>query len=185
VGGEFATYNGIASNKIIRLNSDGTVDTAFVVGTGFDDDVNSIIPATDGSGDLYVGGEFTTYNGIASNNIIRLNSDGTVDTAFVAWSGFDETVTSIISVTDGSGDLYVGGEFTTYRGIASNHIIRLNSDGTVDTEFAVGSGFDSRVYTLSLATDGSGDLFVGGFFSSYQSSTVNSIVRLNPDGSLN
>ncbi|MEJ2622790.1 MAG: delta-60 repeat domain-containing protein [Candidatus Thiodiazotropha sp.] len=69
--------------------------------------------------------------------------------------------------------------------IPSNHIIRLNSDGTVDTAFAVGSGFNAPVNTLSLATDGSGDLYVGGAFTSYQSSTVDKIARLNPDGSLN
>jgi uncharacterized delta-60 repeat protein len=203
VGGEFTAFKPgynitHASNNIIRLNSDGTVDTAFVVGTGFEtvdttqpdwvdlyNTVYSISPATDGSGDLYVGGEFNSYNGIASNNIIRLNSDGTVDTAFAVGTGFDEPVSSIISTGDGSGDLYVGGEFTTYNGIASNHIIRLNSDGTVDTTFVVGSGFNYSVETLSLATDGSGDLFVGGLFTSYQSSTVDKIARLNPDGSLN
>jgi hypothetical protein len=174
------------------------MDTAFAVGTGFEtvdttqpdwvdlyNAVYSISPAMDGSGDLYVGGDFNTYNGITSNHIIRLNSDGTVDTAFEIGSGFDEPVSSIISTSDGSGDLYVGGEFTRYNGIESNHIIRLNSDGTVDTAFALGSGFNAPVNTLSLATDGSGDLFVGGAFTSYQSSTVDRIARLNPDGSLN
>ena len=183
--GNFTTYNSTASKHIIRLNSDGTVDTAFEVGAGFDGFVSSISAISDGSGDVYVGGGFTTYNGTASNRIIRLNSDGTVDTAFEIGVGFDEPVLSIIATSDGSGDLYVGGEFTTYNGIASNRIIRLNSDGTVDTAFAVGSGFNAPVNTLSLATDGSGDLYVGGAFSSYQSSTVDRIARLNPDGSLN
>ncbi|MCU7942959.1 MAG: hypothetical protein KZQ87_09785 [Candidatus Thiodiazotropha sp. (ex Cardiolucina cf. quadrata)] len=203
VGGEFTVFKRLyysphASNNIIRLNSNGTVDTAFAVGTGFEtvnatqpdwvqtfNTVYTISPAIDDSGDLYVGGVFNTYNGIAINNIIRLNSDGTVDTAFEVGTGFDEAVRSIIFTGDGSGDLYVGGEFTTYNGIASNYIIRLNSDGTVDTTFAVGSGFNSPVNTLSLATDGSGDLYVGGAFTSYQSSTVDKIARLNPDGSLN
>ena len=51
--------------------------------------------------------------------------------------------------------------------------------------FAVGNGLNSPVNTFSLATDGSGDLYVGGVFTSYQSSTVDKIARLNPDGSLN
>ncbi|MES9972535.1 MAG: delta-60 repeat domain-containing protein, partial [Candidatus Thiodiazotropha sp.] len=203
VGGEFTAFNRRydiphASSNIIRLNSNGTVDSGFAVGTGFEtidttqpdwvdlyNAVNSISPVTDGSGDLYVGGEFNRYNGVTSSNIIRLNSDGTVDTAFAVGSGFDGPVRSIISTSDGSGDLYVGGEFTAYNGIASNHIIRLHRDGTVDTTFAVGSGFNSPVNTLSIATDGSGDLYVGGAFTSYQSSTVDRIARLNPDGSLN
>jgi uncharacterized delta-60 repeat protein len=203
VGGKFTTFESVlnithSSNNIIRLNSDGTVDTEFVVGSGFEtvdatqpdwvdlyNSVYSISMASDASGDLYVGGDFNTYNGITSNHIIRLNSDGTVDTAFDIGSGFDEPVRSIISTSDGSGDLYVSGEFTTYNGIASNHIIRLSSDGTVNTSFAVGSGFNSTVNTLTLSTDGSGDLYVGGTFTSYQNSTVNKIARLNADGSLN
>ena len=185
VGGFFTTYDGTASNRIIRLNSNGTVDSAFAVGTGFDDGVSIISSAVDGSGDVYLGGFFSTYNGTASNRIIRLNSDGTVDTAFNVGSGFDNFVSTLSSATDGSGDVYVGGGFSSYNGSASNRIIRLNSDGTVDTAFAVDSGFDSSVQSLSPAADGSGDVFVGGQFRVYQTTVVDRIVRLNPDGSLN
>ena len=164
VGGAFTSYNGSASNRIIRLNSDGSVDTAFNVGNGFNGVVFSLSPATDGSGDVYVGGAFTSYNGSTSIFFIRLNSDGSVDTAFNVGTGFDGFVQSISPATDGSGDVYVGGAFTSYNGSASNGIIRLNSDGTVDTAFNVGTGFNSGVQSLSTATDGSGDVYVGGLY---------------------
>jgi uncharacterized delta-60 repeat protein len=237
VGGSFSAYNGSDSNRLIRLNSDGTVDVAFNVGSGFSDDVQSISPATDGSGDLYVRGLFTNYNGASSNGLIRLNSDGTVDAAFDLGVGFNDSINCISVAADGSGKVYVGGEFTTYNGTASNGLIRLNIDGSVDTTFNVDSGVYSRidsispaadgsgdlyvsgwfqahngagsmqlirhnndgtvdtefnvggdfggVYSISPAADGSGDLFVGGVFGSYQSTTVDGIARLNPDGSLN
>lgn len=38
-----------------------------------------ILPAPDDSGDVYVGGEFSTYNTIAAGNIVRLNRDGTLN----------------------------------------------------------------------------------------------------------
>ncbi|MES9972536.1 MAG: delta-60 repeat domain-containing protein, partial [Candidatus Thiodiazotropha sp.] len=184
VGGNFSTYNGIASNNIIRLNSDGTVDDTFAVGSGFagvysSTGVYSISPATDTSGDLYVGGDFSSYNGIASNNIIRLNSNGTVDNGFSVGSGFDVSddssfglpvishVNTIAPTTDGSGDLYVGGSFDIYNGIASKNIIRLNSDGTVDNSFALGAGVDRVVLSINPISDGSGDLYLGGGFTTY------------------
>jgi hypothetical protein len=34
VGGLFTSYNGTTSNRIIRLNSDGSVDSSFNIGTG-------------------------------------------------------------------------------------------------------------------------------------------------------
>jgi uncharacterized delta-60 repeat protein len=186
VGGYFTAYNGSASKGIIRLNSDGTVDTTFDVGNGFiGSEINSISPATDGSGDIYVGGSFDAYNGTASRNIIRLNSDGTVDTMFAVGSGFDSTVYSICPATDGSGKIYVGGYFGAYNGSTSSRLVRLNSDGTIDEEFFVWNGFNNVIYALSLAPDDSGDLYVGGDFSSYKDSVVNGIARLNPDGSLN
>ncbi len=184
VGGSFTSYNGTTSNRIIRLNNDGTVDTAFVVGIGIAGRVTTIAPATDSSGDIYVGGAFTSYNGTISNRIIRLNSDGTVDTAFAVGTGFNNSVTTIALANDGSGDIYVGGTFTSYNGTTSNRIVRLNSDGSVDSAFAVGSGFDSTVYTITPATDGSGDIYVAGRGASYNDTTSNYIIRLNNDGTV-
>jgi hypothetical protein len=45
---------------------------------GFDDGVLRITLAGDGSGDIYVGGGFTTYNGTLTDRIARLAIDGTV-----------------------------------------------------------------------------------------------------------
>jgi uncharacterized delta-60 repeat protein len=184
VGGTFTTSNNTASNRVIRFNGDGTLDSNFEAGSGFSSVVSSIVPAADGTGDFYVGGDFTSYNGTDSNRIIRLNSDGTVDSGFASGSGFDNFVTSIVQASDGSGDIYVAGYFTRYKGIDSNHIIRLNSDGTVDSSFAVGTGFDSLVLALAPASDNSGNIYVGGTFTSYNGTSSNRIIRLNSDGTV-
>ena len=186
VGGFFTTYNSMGSNRIIRLNADGSVDTAFAVGSGFNNYVNTIVPSKDGTGDIYVGGLFTTYNSTGSNNgIIRLNADGSADTAFAIGTGFDKEVLTIAPAGDGTGDIYVGGLFNTYKGAGSNKIIRLNADGSVDAAFSVGTGFDSDVYGMAPAGDGSGDIYVGGLFTTYKGAESNNgIIRLNADGSL-
>jgi uncharacterized delta-60 repeat protein len=95
-GGRFTTYSGSAVTRIARLNSNGTLDTTFVQGSGFGGNVSSITvePIT---GKLLIGGEFTTYSGSTANRIVRLNTNGTIDSTFIPPSGgFNAQVTRIV-----------------------------------------------------------------------------------------
>lgn len=185
VGGDFTTYNGAQANRIVRLNADGTIDQAFVGASGFDANVRSIVPAAAQSGNVYVGGDFTIYNGIQKARIVRLNANGTVDPSFATGTGFDNTVNIIAPAGDGSGALYVGGAFTTYNGRQANSLVRLNGDGTVDPAFVTGTGFDNPVFTIVPVGDGTGDIYVGGAFTLYKGIQAMRIVRLTSDGSVN
>ncbi len=200
VGGDFSTYNGNTNtNRISRLNSDGSLDAGFNIGSGasagFDNNVLSIAPAVDASGDVYVAGRFTVYNTTTNiNRIVRLNSDGTIDAGFNtgvgATAGFNGDANVVVAATDGSGDIYVGGLFTSYNATANiNYITRLNSNGSIDAGFNIGAGasagFNSTVWSLAVASDASGDIYIGGNFVSYNSNfNINRIVRLNNDGSI-
>jgi uncharacterized delta-60 repeat protein len=176
VGGDFTTYQGVSANRIIRLNSDGTRDTSFDIGTGFNNTVRSIQLQSDGK--IIFGGSFTTYQGVSAVRIIRLNSDGTRDTSFDVGTGFDSTVQSIQTQSDGK--ILVGGQFTTYQGVSSNYIIRLNSDGTRDNTFDIGTGFNGFTRTIQIQSDGK--IILGGDFTTYQGVSANRIIRLNSDG---
>jgi len=182
VGGNFTAYSGSTQNYLIRLNTDGTKDTSFNVGTGFNANVWAV--AVDSNGKVLVGGNFTTYDGSAQNYLIRLNSDGTKDTSFNIGSGFTGFTTQRglvdVIVVDPNGKILIGGNFNSYQGSSSNYLVRLNSDGSKDTSFDVGAGFDSWV--LSIALDSSGKILVGGFFNLYRSLTQNRLIRLNTDG---
>ena len=187
VGGAFTTYNGTTSNYIIRLNTDGSKDTSFNIGTGFNNDVFNVKPQSDGK--ILVGGNFTSYSGITSNGIIRLNTDGSKDTSFNIGTGFSgRTIGSsyLLSVRDieiqSDGKILVGGIFGLYSGVTSNGIIRLNTDGSIDSSFNIGTGFDRQVFTLKYQSDGK--ILVGGAFLSYSGITSNRIIRLNTDGSV-
>lgn len=170
---------------IKRLNSDGTLEQNYVVATDLKRRVLSISKSNDGSGDIYVGGEFANYNGNPAPGILRLNSDGTMDAGFDPGSGFGTSfVNNVAAANDGSGDVYVGGIFTSYKGTDANYIIRLHSDGSVDTNFVIGTGFDNPVWTFTQTKDNSGDIYVGGFFSSYNGVAANRIARLNSNGGL-
>ena len=178
VGGDFSTYDNISTNNIIRLNSDGSIDNTFNIGTGFDSTVETIVLQSDGK--ILVGGGFTTYNGNSRNGMVRLNTDGSVDNSFVYGTGFDSSVKIITTQPDGK--ILVGGDFTTYSGVGTNYIVRLNSDGSVDNTFNIGAGFDNTVQTISIQSDGK--ILVGGRFTTYSGVGANYIVRLNSDGSI-
>ncbi|WP_455388631.1 hypothetical protein [Petrachloros mirabilis] len=183
VGGAFTTYNGTVANDLVRLKANGMMDLAFLTGTGFDNTVYSIALVGDGTGDLYVGGAFTSYNGTVVNDLVRLHTNGMVDLTFGTGTGFNNTVFSVALAGDGTGDLYVGGAFTSYNGTVANDLVRLHTNGTVDPVFATGTGFDNTVFSVVPAGDGTGNVYVGGDFTSYQSTTLGRIARLNSKGS--
>jgi uncharacterized delta-60 repeat protein len=176
VGGDFITYSGFANNYIVRINSDGTKDTTFNIGTGFNGFVRTVIQQSDGK--LLVGGDFTTYSGSANNRIVRINTDGTKDTTFNMGTGFDASIIPIIQQPDGK--LLVGGNFTTYSGSANNRIVRLNSDGTKDATFNIGTGFNDIV--IPIIQQSNGKFLIGGNFTTYSGSVAERMVLINPDG---
>jgi uncharacterized delta-60 repeat protein len=179
VGGNFTTYNGVTENYIIRLNTDGSKDTSFNTGTGFDSTVFAITTKSDGK--ILVGGNFTTYNGVTENRIIRLNTDGSKDTTFSIGTGFDNSVRAIELQNDGK--IVVGGFFTTYNGVTENRIITLNTNGTKDTAFISGTGFNSDVYSINQLADGK--ILVGGNFTTYKGDNSSAyLIKLHTEASL-
>ena len=142
-------YGGIPASYIIGLNSVGSIDESFIYGNGFNGEVRTIAIQSDGK--ILVGGGFISYDGTPSNYIIRLNSDGSVDNTFVTGTGFDGFVYTIQIQTNGK--ILVGGKFSSYDGTPSNYIIRLNSDGSIDNTFNIGTGFDSIVTIIELQSD--------------------------------
>jgi uncharacterized delta-60 repeat protein len=178
IGGNFTSYNGTGRNYIARLNSDGSLDTSFNPGTGANAAVWRITLQSDGK--ILIGGAFTSYNGTGRNRIARLNADGSLDTSFNIGIGANNIVYTITLQPDGK--IIIGGEFTSYNGTGRNRIARLNSDGSLDTNFNPATGANDRVYNITQQSDGK--ILIGGWFTSYNGTGRNRIARLNSDGSL-
>ena len=191
VGGTFTSYSGVTRNRIIRLNTGGTIDNTFTIGAGFDGFVSTIALQSDGK--ILAGGGFLTYSGVTSNNIIRLNTGGTIDNTFNIGSGFDGLSSSVSAINlQSDGKILVVGNFTSYSGVTSNYIIRLNTGGTIDNTFTIGDGFDNPdkiltsgvFYVSAIKIQSDGKILVGGEFTSYSGVTANGIIRLNTDGTI-
>lgn len=179
IGGSFTAFNGVTKNRLVRVNNDGSLDTSFQIGVGFNLGMVKAI-AIQNDGKILVGGYFSSYNGINKNSIIRLNSNGTIDTSFISGTGINNQVESISIQNDGK--IIVAGWFTNYNGTAVSNIIRLNSNGSIDSTFSTGTGINGMVYVTTLQSNGK--ILVGGDFSLYNGTSANSILRLNSNGSL-
>lgn len=179
LGGNFTAYKGTAANNIIKVNGAGDRDTSFNYGTGFNGGVHAIALDTISNG-IYVGGAFTTYNGISANRIIKLTSTGARDTTFYAITGFNDIVRTI--AVDLSGRVYVGGDFTTFDYNARNRIVRLLSGGQIDNTFNTVSaltGFDNSVRQITLRNN---RVYTAGNFTSYKGETRNRYASLDLTG---
>jgi uncharacterized delta-60 repeat protein len=140
VGGSFTSYNGDAGapDNLLRLKTDGTLDATFNVGgAGLDGPVYALLRQADGN--ILVGGNFTAYNGNASapDNILRLDANGSLDAGFSgAVAGASSSVWSF-AIQPADNKILVGGTFTSYNGLADapDRILRLNTDGSLDTTF--------------------------------------------------
>ena len=179
IGGDFTSFNGTAINRIARLNTDGTLDTTFNIGTGANNIVRTITIQSDGK--IMIGGQFTSYNDTTINRIARLNADGTLDTTFNTGTGVSNNTVATTAIQS-DGKIIIGGYFTSYNGTARNNIARLNADGTLDTTFNPGTGTSSYVFSIAMQSDGK--IIIGGSFSSYNGTLRNRIARLNADGTL-
>jgi uncharacterized delta-60 repeat protein len=181
VGGGFGNVSGSSSPGIGRLNNDGSSDTSFTAGSGADGSVYAIAVYSSNSiyaGKVLIGGTFTHFNGIAINRLARLNADGSADTNFNAnlGLGFSDAVRAIAIQSDGR--VIVGGSFTTFNGMALNHITRLNADGTRDTNFTANTS--DSVESVTLQSDNR--IVLVGEFTEANNVTRQHITRLMPGG---
>jgi len=175
VGGYYTTYQGVSANRIVRLNTDFSIDDTFVYGTGFNQAVNGLAIQSDGK--ILLGGAFTSYNGTARNRIIRLETDGSIDGTFNIGTGFNDTIWVITLQPDGK--ILVGGDFTSYSGAVESKIVRLNTNGTIDTTFNTPT-INNSVFDIGVQPDNK--VVVVGGFTQVSGVTNNRIVRFSSTG---
>jgi uncharacterized delta-60 repeat protein len=181
VGGQFYNYNGTPSASIVRLNSDGSIDSSFTIGTGFNGAITAL--GITSNGKIIAAGTFDDYNSNYSKGVARINSDGTFDSTFVTGIGISGarnfyTINAMVVQSDDK--VILVGRFNGYDGNTVADIVRINTDGSFDSSFLQGGGFDNETFSLAIQSDNK--IIVGGTFNSYDSNTVANIVRLNSDG---
>jgi uncharacterized delta-60 repeat protein len=188
ISGTSTSWNGSTATRLVRLNTDGTLDTTFQtnIGTGPDQIILGRTQQSDGK--LIFVGQFANWNGTSVRGIVRLNTDGTLDTSFINEVGVglgtpasNNRITSVALQSDGR--IIVAGSFPNWDGVAVGRIARLNTNGSRDTTFNQGgAGLSSFVYGARVQSDDA--IVLVGNFSTYNGVTASKVLRLNSNGTL-
>lgn len=160
----------IRIKNVVRLFADGSLDSSFnynfLLHRSNDGPNGPIGDAfmTD-EGKLILVGRFTKYNNEAVNNIVRLNTDGTIDRTFQTGSGTDYAISSI-TYSATTRRYTLAGSFNTFDGKVQNGLVMLTQEGAVDPTFkgAARNSEDSYSYAKQLSN---GMVLVSGYFKSY------------------
>lgn len=173
IGGSFQKYGAITfKNNIARLSDTGALDTSFNLGgAGFNNSVQNpststyglvrslayepantiIIPNTPAR--LYVGGDFSAYNGIAVKTIIKLDLTNGNDANMSVGAGPNGTVWSL--KRQGDGKIILGGQFTMFAASNALNITRITQSG-----LEAKNGFGKRKGNGEYVSEPEIDVFV-------------------------
>ena len=176
LAGNFATYNSQPASGIVRLNSDGSQDTSFHVGAGFDSWGRFLLPLPNNR--ILATGWMQHYDNQAFNRMVILNSDGSADPNFKPYFGDETAVYAAVLLL--GGQMLVSGHSINGQQLFHEEMRRINPDGTVDTSYK-GSTSDK---TETIYLQPNGKAIVGGYFSVVDGQPRNGLARLNSDGTL-
>ncbi len=155
----------------------------------FNGRLTAMVAAPDGSGDTYIAGDFSTYQGRPVRPLVRVRGDGSLDETFRLTRRVGTRIAAATLADDGSGDLYVADyavEPARQAGWRFHSTVwRIHADGTRDQRFGPvrfdhedayvpDDRFVPVVTALASVGDGAGRLYAGGRFG---------VVRLHRDGS--
>lgn len=183
VVGDFTNYNGVALNRIFRLNADGSYDNTFNSNAGFDAKVTVIQELTDST--LIIGGDFSSYNNFPAKCIVKLNSDGSRFAAFNAQvSAFNNQFSRVNDILVlSTGRILIGGQFNFVNNNRVNNVGALNADGTTDDSFNNHITVLPRI-TKVIKVPNSGKWIVAGRFDTFNGFKTFGVARLNANGSV-
>ena len=130
-GGADQSWNGGSltdTRGLLKLRSDGTADPDFTINLTVSAGGTAEPFAVDSLGRIYFGGAVTSINGtdVTPNQLYRVTTTGAFDAVI---DGFDGTVLCLALAGDDR--LIVGGDFTSYHGLAFGHLAILRADGSV------------------------------------------------------
>ena len=197
IAGQSVALGGSAPNiQLVRLNTDGSLDSDFDFDGKVTTDLgsaqeNALSLALQSDGKIVVSGLSGSF-GSTDMTLLRYNSDGSLDTTFssdgIAMINFAPNNESANSVAIQSDGKIIAAGYADLGGQVVFALIRLNSNGTLDTTFdsdgkvstPIGSFYDEAT-SVALQSDGkiitAGYALIGGVY-------IFATARYNINGSL-
>lgn len=195
-GGSFDTFtdndNTIYTLKgVAKFSSAGQIDTTFINNVGSN--------ITGGGMTMVVDTADNIYGVTNGGSLWKMNSAGVIDTTFK--TNTNNKVSGVKAlVLDGQGNLFIGGNFTSFGGITNNArgLAKLSTDGVFNQTFSDNmdvvpgtkantsgiTGVSSSNYVAALAIDGAGNLYAGGSFYGFGgvNYNANKILKISSNG---
>ncbi len=195
LGGKIDVINNVSRYRLARVNADATVDPSFQINTSGTGNYFSIIRDVYhirklADGKIFVTGWFDyVQGGVAKYNLVRLNSDGSIDTTF----NLTETINDYSEIA-GAGrnplipfsdsKLMVG--ISRLNGFGPVGPLKLNQNGSRDTSFiSLLNTASPQMFIDDIEPQPDGKILVSGTHNPFTSGpTLSFVARLNADGSL-
>jgi uncharacterized delta-60 repeat protein len=176
---------------MVRLNSDGSLDTAFDFSSLNLTDQHEIWKIKLLSDGKVLVNIFSGWMG-STPALVRFNADGTLDETF----NLPVIFNNYSSILEDNGSLFITGAWNVLVDADGNNhdypgIIKLNSDLTIDTTFRCPISLDNSSTPVihSIIKEENGTYLIGGYFNkvTIDGSLVdaNNLIRINSDGSVN
>ena len=139
--GDFSMVDTTTRNGIARVDTNGNLDMEFdpnATGISTDFEVANVRAVTlQANGQILIGGLFTQVGGVDQSFLARLNPDGNLDDSFTTTVDNTQGAISInaIALTPNNQIVFTGIGFASVNGLPLSNVVRLNSNGDVDTTF--------------------------------------------------
>jgi uncharacterized delta-60 repeat protein len=195
VAGDFTRFNGVARNRIARLNQDGTLNLAFDPGTGADDTILAL--GLDAPGKIEAGANRAANNTQPPEyrtNIQTSAKSGTINITFKPGCDPDN-----LRVYYGTNRIFESGMVDEYGGVLTN-CTTTNYVAPFNYQIAYGPGADTDIsivinedatnagtawnYTATVDNLAGMRIVAGGKFNTFDGVERNGIVRLTDEGKL-
>jgi uncharacterized delta-60 repeat protein len=190
---------------VARFNTDGSLDTGFgtngstftalaTVPPGFANGTVARGVALQRDGKILLAGYYSAGGGLTHVGLVRYNADGSLDPSFGSGGivqtavGSDDYATGVVLQADGK--IVVVGSVAANGGGSDFAVLRYNPDGSPDTTFGTNGvvetppPFPTDAFATGVAVRPDGKIVVGGHTSTSGGDFHFSVLRYNPDGSL-
>ncbi|CAN5230063.1 hypothetical protein BH20ACI1_BH20ACI1_00030 [soil metagenome] len=155
IGGRHDANSGAPNAFLARLNSDGSIDQTFNINEESGRIVSALALLPNGKILFVKTSPFPSL--VKRSDVLRLNSDGSVDNTFNTGTGANDRINTILALP--TRKIFVGGRFGEFNGQKRQNLVQLNADGSVDS-----TTYTLNDEVLSLAVDSEGRILVGGNF---------------------
>ncbi len=182
--GNFTSFNDIPCRSICRLNQNGDFDSSFQLDSSVkiipsqNSNTKIVLHQNDGKILLAFNNPSWAYVNNVSKEIIRLNSNGTLDNTL----NFNSTncgIKDLKLLNDGK--ILATGSGSFFKNSTNYKLVKLNTDGTIDTNFN-SALFPNVPSSIDIQSDNKIIVsFNGNANSAYN---YKPIIRLNADGTL-